>query len=404
MHGQTGAAARAEAGADSARRDCDQAIARLATALGCAGYLNAAGVDSDSHQAVLDAAKAAGEASDNLQELLDVVDGSLPEPDNGAAADADWNTVRRSLDHHKTAMGVWDAHYDPPGAGLPLRISLVSGGEPVPLVDAARQIGSHYDDTRALLAAEEQTALRALLEGLIASELADKMHRCTEMVQRMNEILRPIRTTQQIGASLRWQRDRDLDDATAHMVDLLAKPPGLRTHEETTQLRSALSGQLQAARDENPDADYAELIADVLDYKQWHDMTVFYYRGSERRKLRSGSSLSSGEMKVVTYLALFAALASSCDDLDDSPQGPRGVPRFALLDDAFAKVSADNHADLFGVLVTLDLDFIATSERLQGLHSSVPQLSIVEILRDSRTSAIALERSYWNGRTHATAT
>ena len=404
MRGQTGAAARAEADATAAHRDCEQAIARLVTALGCTGYLSAAGVDSDSHRAVLVAAAAASEATDNLQELLDVVDGSLLEPDNRVAADADWNTVRRSLDHHKTAMGVWDVHYDPPDAALPLRISLVSGGEPVPLVDAARQIGSHYDDTRALLAAEEQNALRALLEGLIASELADKMHRCTEMVQRINEILRPIRTTQQIGASLRWQREKDLDDATAHMVDLLAKPPGMRTHEETTQLRSALSGQLQAARDENPDADYAELIADVLDYKQWHDMTVFYHRGSERRKLRSGSPLSAGEMKVVTYLALFAALAASCDDLDDSPQGPRGVPRFALLDDAFAKVSADNHADLFGVLVTLDLDFIATSERLQGLHSTVPQLSIVEILRDSRTSAIALERSSWNGRTHATAT
>ena len=218
------------------------------------------------------------------------------------------------------------------------------------------------------LAAEEQNALRALLEGLIASELADRMHRCSEMVRRMNEILGPIRTTQQIGASLRWQRKRDLDDETAHMVDLLAKQPGMRSHEETTQLRSALSGQLQAAREENPDADYAELIADVLDYKQWHDMTVFYHRGSERRKLHSRSPLSEGEKKIVTYLALFAALASSCDDLDDSPQGLPGTPRFALLDDAFAKVSADNHADLFGLLVTLDLDFIATSERLWGLH------------------------------------
>ena len=287
---------------------------------------------------------------------------------------------------------------------LPLRISLISAGEPVPLVDAARQIASHHDDTRALLAAEEQNALRALLEGLIASELADKMHRSNEMVRRMNEILGPIRTSQQIGASLRWQRRSDLDDATAQMVDILAKPPGMRSHDETTQLRGALSGQLQAAREENPDADYAELITDVLDYKQWHDMTVFYHRGSERRKLHSRSPLSEGEKKIVTYLALFAALASSCNDLDDSPQGPRGSPRFVLLDDAFAKVSADNHADLFGLLVKLDLDFIATSERLWGLEDTVPQMSIVEILRDSRTAAIALERSHWNGKTHERAT
>ena len=396
---QTGTVARADADAEAALRGCHQAVARLVAALRCAGYLSAAGVDRDDHQVVLAAAETAGESLDNLRQLLAVLDGSLQDPDAGGGGEADWNTVRRSLDHHKTAMGVWDAHYDPPDATLPLRISLVSAGEPVPLIDAAREIGSHHDDTRALLASEEQNALRALLEGLIASELADKMHRCSEMVRRMNEILGPIRTTQQIGAGLRWQRKRDLDEATAQMVDLLAKPPGMRSHDETTQLRGALSEQLQAARDENPDADYAELIADVLDYKRWHDMTVFYHRGSERRKLHSRSPLSEGEKKIVTYLALFAALASSCDDLDDSPQGPRGAPRFALLDDAFAKVSADNHADLFGLLVTLDLDFIATSERLWGLHDTVPELSIVEILRDSRTAAIALERSYWNGRT-----
>ncbi len=402
LRDQTGSVARADADAAAAHRDCEQAIARLVAALRCAGYVSAA-VEHDSHQSVLDAAETASEAVDNLRGLLDVLDDWLSESDTNDAADADWNTVRRSLDHHKAAMGVWDAHYDPPDATLPLRISLVSGGEPVPLVVAARQISSHHDDTRALLAAEEQNALRALLEGLIASELADKMHRCNEMVQHMNEILGPIRTSQQIGASLRWQPKKDLDDATAQMMDLLAKPPGMRSHEETTQLRSALSDQLQAAREENPDADYAELIAEVLDYKQWHDMTVFYHRGNERRKLHSRSPLSAGEMKVVTYLPLFAALASSYNDLDDSPHGPLGAPRFALLDDAFAKVSADNHADLFGLLVTLDLDFIATSERLQGLHATVPQLSIVEILRDSRTSAILLERSYWNGRTHETA-
>ena len=154
---------------------------------------------------VLAAAETAGESLDNLRQLLAVLDGSLQDPDAGGGGEADWNTVRRSLDHHKTAMGVWDAHYDPPDATLPLRISLVSAGEPVPLIDAAREIGSHHDDTRALLASEEQNALRALLEGLIASELADKMHRCSEMVRRMNEILGPIRTTQQIGAGLRWQ-------------------------------------------------------------------------------------------------------------------------------------------------------------------------------------------------------
>ena len=45
-----------------------------------------------------------------------------------------------------------------------------------------------------------------------------------------------------------------------------------------------------------------------------------------------------------------------------------------LLDDAFAKVSEDNHAKLFGLLVQLALDFVATSEPLWGRQATVLNL------------------------------
>ena len=69
-----------------------------------------------------------------------------------------------------------------------------------------------------------------------------------------------------------------------------------------------------------------------------------------------------------------------------------------MLDDAFAKVSEDNHGALFGLLVELDLDFIATSERLWGTHTTVPELSICEVVRDAEMSTIVLEHARWNGR------
>ena len=69
-----------------------------------------------------------------------------------------------------------------------------------------------------------------------------------------------------------------------------------------------------------------------------------------------------------------------------------------MLDDAFAKVSEDNHERLFGLLVDLDLDFVVTSERLFGTHASVPALSIVEVLRDPDLRTIALVHYHWDGR------
>ena len=97
---------------------------------------------------------------------------------------------------------------------------------------------------------------------------------------------------------------------------------------------------------------------------------------------------------MVSYLPLFAAVAASCDALADAEPG---APRFVLLDDAFAKVSEDNHAKLFGLLVELDLDFIATSERLWGTHATVPELAITEVLRDASLGVIVLEHSRWDG-------
>ena len=97
----------------------------------------------------------------------------------------------------------------------------------------------------------------------------------------------------------------------------------------------------------------------------------------------------------MSYLPLFAAVAASCDGLAAS--APDAL-RFLLLDDAFAKVSEDNHAKLFGLLVELDLDFIATSERLWGTHDTVPALAITEVIRDADLETIVLEHSHWDGQ------
>jgi hypothetical protein len=111
--------------------------------------------------------------------------------------------------------------------------------------------------------------------------------------------------------------------------------------------------------------------------------------------LKRGTALSEGEKKMVSYLPLFAAVAASCDALGERDAA---APRFVLLDDAFAKVSEDNHAKLFGLLVAMELDFVATSERLWGTHDTVPELAITEVLRDATLGVIVLEHSRWDGR------
>jgi uncharacterized protein YPO0396 len=152
---------------------------------------------------------------------------------------------------------------------------------------------------------------------------------------------------------------------------------------------------VEEARRGAPEAAYRDVIAQVLDYRTWHELKIYVRRpGRPDELLRRRTALSEGEKKLVTYLPMAAAAAASAAAHD--PHGT-GSPRLILLDDAFAKVSEDNHERLFGLLVALDLDFVITSERLFGTHATVPALSIVEVLRDPDLRTIALLHYHWDG-------
>jgi hypothetical protein len=256
-------------------------------------------------------------------------------------------------------------------------------------------VRTRHRELTTLLSSEQEGALRNLLQGLVAREVAEKLHAAGDLIGRINRRLDEVRTTQGIGVSVRWRRRDGLDPDLATMVDLLSRPPDLRTVEQDQVLRAALSARLDQARRDDPDAAYRDLIGLVLDYRSWHEITLLLHRpGRGPERLTRRTALSEGEKKIVSYLPLFAAVAASCDSLAETAAD---TPRFLLLDDAFAKVSEDNHPKLFGLLVEFDLDFIVTSERLWGTHRTVPELAITEVIRDAGLGVIVLEHSRWDG-------
>ena len=103
-----------------------------------------------------------------------------------------------------------------------------------------------------LLTAKQDQALTNLLQGLVAREVAEKLHAASELVARMNRRLDTITTSHGIGVSLRWRRRDDLDPDLAGTIDLLATPPDLRTAEQDAALHDALSARIDTARREAP--------------------------------------------------------------------------------------------------------------------------------------------------------
>ncbi|MCB1256634.1 MAG: TIGR02680 family protein [Microthrixaceae bacterium] len=332
------------------------------------------------------------ESVDGVRTLAEFILAEVPPPASPTTADG----VRQSLRLRRDTLGAgWDAEDRQPDESLPVQVEVNGPIGRMPLPNAASSVREQLNHQASLLSAKQDQALRNLLQGLIATEVATKLHAASELVKLMNKRLGSVSTSHGIGASLRWRRRSDIDEELARAVDKMSKPPDMRSDDENAELAATLSSLLENARRDNPDSTYRQLIAEVLDYRVWHEMTVLLNRpgqGPERLTKRTG--LSEGEKKVVSYLPLFAAVAASYDALGEFDSA---APRFVLLDDAFAKVSEDNHPKLFGLLVELDLDFIATSERLWGTHASVPELSIIEVVRDAGLGAIVLERARWDG-------
>ena len=352
--------------------------------------------------------------AEGLREMLEVLDrllapaGSEEDTARGSAGTAVTevraDSVRQSLLQRRDSFGAgWDAEALQPDPAKPLFVEVTGPSGRAPLAQSVRAVTQQHQRVAGLLSRKQDEALRQLLQGMIAREIAEKIFGAERLVDLMNRRLGAVATAHHVGVRLRWRRSRELDAATARLVDLLAKRPDLRTEDEGHELREALSSRLDEVRADQPELPYRELIAETLDYKQWHDMAVMLRRGGRETRLSRSTPLSEGEKKLVAYLPLFAAVSASCDALAEQRAAPGderlGIARFVLLDDAFAKVSEDNHAALFGLLVELDLDFIATSERLWGTHATVPELAVTEVIRDAALSTILLEHYEWDGTT-----
>lgn len=392
----------AQRAASGSERSCESCRVELEDALRVPGYFDALVSDE---AAAPPAAGSGGSAG--LSALLDDLSRFMAVAHRGDGTDSNVtaHSVYLSLQQRRDSLGAgWDAVPLQPDPGRPLSVEVTGPSGTATLPAALRVASAQHRQLAGLLDHKQQDALRELLQGLIAKEIAEKMHGAGHLIELTNERLRSVATAHRVGVRLRWRRSPELDTATKRMVELLAKPPDLRTPDEIAEVREALSQRLDAARAEEPDVPYRQLIAETLDYKTWHELAVMVTRPeAPEGRLSRRTPLSEGEKKLVTYLPLFVAVAASYDALAESRAqagaGEAGIARFVLLDDAFAKVSADNHAGLFGLLVSLDLDFIATSERLWGDHRTVPELSIVEIVRDAGLKSILLDRYSWQGDT-----
>lgn len=248
------------------------------------------------------------------------------------------------------------------------------------------------------LSSREQEVFETYLLGELGDHLSRQVLAARNLVATMSDTLEQVRSSHGIGVRLEWELPRDGDADIRAAVTLLRQPSALRTRDQSAQLRDALRRRIEEERRADPSAGYAVHLRAALDYRDWFEFKVKVTEAAHpdrERLLSHRTALSQGEMRVVSYLVLFATAAAHFTSVAaNAPQAPRLI----LLDDAFAKVDEPTHGRLLGLLVELDLDFIITSERLWGCFPTVPSLHIYECLRDPGARGVATVHFTWDGR------
>lgn len=369
----------------------------LRAALSLPGVLRGAGLGTDAddgswnapdpvHQDVRERVAA-------LRLLADAVRGGL----DAARHDiSDTTLLNRHTDLRDQLSGGYDATIEEMDGIKLCRLVDDNGTHDIAVV--GERIAAEAAEARDRLTERERDVFQRFLTGELGDHLSAQVLAAGGLVAALNDTLATVRTSHGLGVTLDWKLADGVEADVKAAVDLLRSPSGLRTREQSEQLRDVLQRRIEDARRADPAAGYAAHLRTALDYRGWFVFTPWVVNDAapaSRRKLTGRTGLSQGEQRVLSYLVLFAAAAAHFTSLADAAPY---TPRLILLDDAFAKVDEPTHARLGGILVDLDLDFVLTSERLMGNWPDVPSLHVYECLRDPHVRGVATLHYTWNGR------
>jgi hypothetical protein len=275
-----------------------------------------------------------------------------------------------------------------------LIVEVAGAGDEHTLAGAARTLATRVETGRAALSERERAVFTRFVLGGVAEELRRRVNQADQLIGAMNASLREIRTSNGIGVRLGW-RLRDDYAILGRILDLVATSDAVRSETQNAELTDLLRQRVEQYYSADPSSGYATHLAAALDYRQWHEVTVTILGPEEgqQRRLSRRAKLSQGETRFVSYVTLFAAADGYLTSLGDDGRALRLI----LLDDAFAKVDDGTVAELMGLLVSLDLDFVMTGHALWGCFPQVPRLDVYEVRRSDGSSAVTTH-VHWDGR------
>ncbi|GGN99309.1 hypothetical protein GCM10010112_93010 [Actinoplanes lobatus] len=178
------------------------------------------------------------------------------------------------------------------------------------------------------------------------------------------------------------------------MCKLLERDPARLGPAQLTTLRRHFASRIKTARAQAPEKPYRELLAEVLDYRQWRVFAFTLHRpGSSAEPLTRArhSQLSGGEQSVSLHLPLFAA----ANALFGSARPD--APRLLGLDEAFAGVDDNGRGELMSLAKQFDLDLFMTGYDLWATHPAVTGCAHYDLSHSTVDHAVSTVLLVWDG-------
>jgi uncharacterized protein (TIGR02680 family) len=263
-----------------------------------------------------------------------------------------------------------------------------------PVAHFAERIGRERRDQEQLLTDAEQRILEDALLGQLARQIHHRTIEARDLVESMDTQMRARRMSSGLTVGVGWRLADDLDPDQREACKLLERDPARLGPAQLTTLRRHFAARIKAARAIAPEQPYRDLLAQVLDYRQWRIFAFTLHRpggGTEALTRARHSQLSGGEQSVSLHLPLFAA----ANALFSSAR--HGAPRLLGLDEAFAGVDDNGRGELMSLATQFDLDLFMTGYDLWATHPSVSGAAHYDLSHSAVDHTVSTVLLVWDG-------
>ena len=272
-------------------------------------------------------------------------------------------------------------------------------GKPLNIFQLQEVLEEAKEENNLIMNEQDRRLFEEILLKTIGDKIKNRIKNSKEWVKQINQIMIDMQKGSALSFNLEWRNKEayDMDELdTKELVRIFQMEPNLIKLEDSNKLIKHFRSKLKKAIEYSKDTlSYANIIFDVLDYRNWFEFKMTYQRnGENKRELTDKvfAVFSGGEKAKTMYIPLFAAVSAKLIDANEN------ALRLVALDEAFAGVDELNIREMFGIMNSLELDYILTSQSLWGDYDVIKDLAIANLIRPKNSQVVGVQRYRWNGK------